>query len=861
MLKFCSLSSGSSGNSYYISSETTAILVDAGISCARIQKSLAHIGEDIASVRAVFLTHEHSDHTSGLATLLKKHEIALYSTDGTRSELSFLSGVAVRCEPRIFESGASVRIGDIVVHSYPISHDARDPVCYKIESDCGAIVGIITDLGWADTEVIKAFYDCDLLLLESNHDVELLKIGPYPAFLKSRIIGKSGHLSNDDAGIIARNIIAQGRLRYLVLGHLSETNNHPDLARATVEQSVRERGFVSGEDYELDVMRRGQLGKMYLLRRTLILLMCALISVLNLVLMPMLNPPAFAEIRSDELLLREQVQYDIPVLSVAVVQGGERKLFFSRQLSEGALRDYDAPFQAGSMARVTTSLALLRLLEQRGITMEEPIRVHLPAELSKSLGEALDGVRFADLFLHTTGFTNNRYNTISEKPYSEDIRSRAQSYILRSEKKLPTGEYSVQSNSDFAFMCLLIEEFSGKSFAAAMQDFFAVVGMKNSSVGDASAQELTRRYMYDSGLLTAAPNYYAYLPAADDFVTTLEDMEKLCAFLTAGDFAQKNKVFTKVFTNINEQTARSTVFNYVELDGAGVFMLDAALPGAYERLVFIPEKKLGFFVYYNVGRVEARDEITSALIDGLAPGLGGGAAEKRDYIMPESAARLVGYYSPVNVSSRNLESAIRLTHQLRINKVADGLLIGDDYFRAVSETLFYCEQSGSYALFELDERGALKYMVLEGELYSRAFSANLQLSLVAALAICALAQLLFVIRRWGELLAGRVDDRPRVWLLFAQLLFLACIALTFMALRGAGYWMVAYGGGLAYGALRYLGWASVIAVALPVFVMLYTRGDYKWRGYIRVLVWLSLPLGCFFVYFLVAHGFVWLGIS
>ncbi len=435
MLKFCSLSSGSSGNSYYISSETTAILVDAGISCARIQKSLAHIGEDIASVRAVFLTHEHSDHTSGLATLLKKHEIALYSTDGTRSELSFLSGVAVRCEPRVFESGASVRIGDIVVHSYPISHDARDPVCYKIESDCGAIVGIITDLGWADTEVIKAFYDCDLLLLESNHDVELLKIGPYPAFLKSRIIGKSGHLSNDDAGIIARNIIAQGRLRYLVLGHLSETNNHPDLARATVEQSVRERGFVSGEDYELDVMRRGQLGKMYLLRRTLILLMCALISVLNLVLMPMLNPPAFAEIRSDELLLREQVQYDIPVLSVAVVQGGERKLFFSRQLSEGALRDYDAPFQAGSMARVTTSLALLRLLEQRGITMEEPIRVHLPAELSKSLGEALDGVRFADLFLHTTGFTNNRYNTISEKPYSEDIRSRAQSYILRSEKK------------------------------------------------------------------------------------------------------------------------------------------------------------------------------------------------------------------------------------------------------------------------------------------------------------------------------------------------------------------------------------------------------------------------------------------
>lgn len=860
MLKFCALSSGSSGNAYYISAENAAILVDAGISCTKIKKSLEYIGESIESVSAVFVTHEHSDHISGLRTLLKKHDITLYVTGGTRGEIGFLDDTAVCREPVVFESGDAVRVGDLTVHSYRISHDARDPVCYKVESDSGEVAGIITDLGWADPSVVRAFYDCDLLLLESNHDVEVLKIGPYPAFLKARILSKQGHLSNDDAGIIARNILSAGRLRHLVLGHLSETNNHPDLAYATVESRIGEMGFVCGEDYELDVMRRGQIGRMYIIKKALVMLLFAVISFFGGL---GLSDGVYAEPQDEELLLREQVLYDIPVLSVVVTREGRRELFFSRELDSGALRDYDAPFQAGSMARVTTSLALLNLLDKKNIDVDAHIAEYLPAELVAALREDVEGLRFSDIFLHTTGYTNGRYRTISKIPYNEDIAGRALEYLMRAEKKLLTGEYSIQANSDFAFMGLLVERLSGKSFASAMRDFFDSAGMLNSSVEIADGVNVTQRYLYNSGLMSVAPEYFAYLPAADDFVTTLEDIEKLCLFLTTGDFAGKHKVFSKVFTNINEKTARSMIFNYVELGSAQVFMLDAALPGAYGRLVFVPEKRLGFFVYYNVGRVEAREKLTNALIEryvhgesanGVSPSSDKGAAQ--DYKIYESAGRLAGYYSPVNISSKSIENAIGLTHQLRINRVADGLLIDDEYFRALSETLYYCEASGKYMLFELDERGGLRYMLLEGELYTRAFSSNVQLSLLGVLAICALVELVYVVARWNELLAGRVDDRPRVWLLFSGLIYLGCLALTFFALQETGYWSVAYGDGLAHQVLRYAGWTLPIAAALSAAVLIFTRDDYKWRGGVRLLIWLSLPLGGFLFFFALRYGFI-----
>lgn len=249
-----------------MSSDTTSILIDAGISLKGMTDKLESVGERIDSISDVVLTHEHSDHIKGLKTLLKKYNVTLHVTQSTYDALACATIVS-RQPIRIFDKREPLRIGDLHISAKSVSHDAIDPVCYNIRNnETGHSVGIITDLGWADPEVFLSFADCDLVLIESNHDIELLKMGGYPAFLKQRILSKQGHLSNNDAGYIVRELLKRGRLKKVVLGHLSENNNHPQLARLTVEQLVREFGFVDGEDYDLDVTVQGKTGKMYYLR-------------------------------------------------------------------------------------------------------------------------------------------------------------------------------------------------------------------------------------------------------------------------------------------------------------------------------------------------------------------------------------------------------------------------------------------------------------------------------------------------------------------------------------------------------------------------------------------------------------------
>lgn len=268
MIKFCALASGSSGNCYYVSSENTSILIDAGISLKGMTEKLESVGERIDSISDIVLTHEHSDHIKGLKALLKKYDVTLHLTESTYDALA-CDLTTSRLPVRIFEKRNPLRIGDLHISAKSVSHDAIDPVCYNIRNQVtGHAVGIITDLGWADPDVFLSFADCDLILIESNHDIDLLKMGSYPAFLKQRILGRQGHLSNNDAGYIVRELLKRGRLKQVVLGHLSENNNHPQLARITVEQLVREYGFVDGDHYDLDVTVQGKTGKMYYLRGT-----------------------------------------------------------------------------------------------------------------------------------------------------------------------------------------------------------------------------------------------------------------------------------------------------------------------------------------------------------------------------------------------------------------------------------------------------------------------------------------------------------------------------------------------------------------------------------------------------------------
>ena len=238
MLTLHTFASGSEGNCLLISAGQTHILLDAGISCKRITASLAALGLHMDDVAAILITHEHSDHISGLTTLVKRHRIPIYATAATGRQLAYrIAGI----EPllRCIAPGDVFRIDAVKITVFPTSHDAAGSVDYRF--DCGGSIGVLTDTGYVMDEAADALAGVDLLVLESNHDVEWLKSGPYPYPLKQRILGDCGHLSNDAAAHFARQMAQQGT-RQFVLAHLSRENNTPQRALETVSRAVSEFG-------------------------------------------------------------------------------------------------------------------------------------------------------------------------------------------------------------------------------------------------------------------------------------------------------------------------------------------------------------------------------------------------------------------------------------------------------------------------------------------------------------------------------------------------------------------------------------------------------------------------------------------
>lgn len=238
------LASGSRGNSAIVRSSTTKILVDAGVSCRETFKRMRAAGDEPQSLSAILITHEHSDHVYGLAVLARKLKIPVFMTGATHQAwtktLRDASGEPpepVRLET--FSSGRSFHIGDVAVMPFTIPHDAADPVGFTFRAE-GVKVGIATDLGYMPPSVCDQLRGCDLLVIESNHDVEMLRGGPYPWSVKQRVMSRVGHLSNDAlADFFASDY--DGNATFVVLAHLSEQNNHPEIARRAAEKALGPR--------------------------------------------------------------------------------------------------------------------------------------------------------------------------------------------------------------------------------------------------------------------------------------------------------------------------------------------------------------------------------------------------------------------------------------------------------------------------------------------------------------------------------------------------------------------------------------------------------------------------------------------
>lgn len=236
-VKLSVLASGSKGNSLYVATKRVQLLVDAGLSARETERRLAQIGVELKDLDAVVITHEHLDHVRSLGTLSRRHRLPIYSNKGTRVHLP--DSVGALQEKEEFVTGRSFSIGDITIHPFAISHDAADPVGLTLMN--GSVkVGLCTDLGTATRLVCRHLDSCSVVILEANHDVEMLHSGPYPWPVKQRIQSRLGHLSNEQS-VELLNQVGSETLQQVILSHVSETNNSSEMVLKTFSSKLERR--------------------------------------------------------------------------------------------------------------------------------------------------------------------------------------------------------------------------------------------------------------------------------------------------------------------------------------------------------------------------------------------------------------------------------------------------------------------------------------------------------------------------------------------------------------------------------------------------------------------------------------------
>jgi phosphoribosyl 1,2-cyclic phosphodiesterase len=255
-MRFSILASGSTGNAVYVETDETRLLVDAGLSGKQLEQHLKTVGVDPVSIQALLVSHEHIDHVKGLGVFSRRYNIPVYMNEPTWQALPSSVGAIDERNRRVFVTGTTWGIGNLTIHTFPVSHDAAEPVGFRFEHD-GHVLALVTDTGYVSQRIKDVVSGADVLIFESNHDVEMLRMGAYPWNVKRRILSDVGHLSNEDAGEALADILT-GNGEDVYLAHLSRDNNLTELAHMTVKQMLEEAEFTIGHHVRLWETRHDQ---------------------------------------------------------------------------------------------------------------------------------------------------------------------------------------------------------------------------------------------------------------------------------------------------------------------------------------------------------------------------------------------------------------------------------------------------------------------------------------------------------------------------------------------------------------------------------------------------------------------------
>lgn len=263
-MRLSTIASGSSGNCIYVGSDNTHILIDAGISKKRTEMGLNANDVDIRDISAILITHEHIDHINGLGVISRKYEIPIYATEKTIEEIKKNTKLGYIPEDiyHVVKEDEKFNIGEFEICPFAISHDAVQPVAYRVNSG-GKSVAVATDMGYYDDYTVSNLQKLDALVIEANHDVRMLLAGTYPYYLKQRILGDKGHLSNEASGRLINDIL-HDNLKYIMLGHLSKENNYEELAYETVKAEITlSDNPYKAEDFNIAVAKRNTNSMLY----------------------------------------------------------------------------------------------------------------------------------------------------------------------------------------------------------------------------------------------------------------------------------------------------------------------------------------------------------------------------------------------------------------------------------------------------------------------------------------------------------------------------------------------------------------------------------------------------------------------
>lgn len=256
-MRFTTIASGSSGNCIYIGSDTTHILIDQGISAKRVIEGIEGLGIKPSEIDAIFVTHEHTDHTQGLGVFSRKFSVPIYATEGTIEGIKATKSLGTIDSDlfNVVKADKSFFVKDLNINPIRVSHDATEPVAYSVKCEKQKI-SVITDLGTYSDYTIECLKNSDIIMAEANHDIRMLQVGPYPYYLKQRILSDRGHLSNENCGRMISALL-HDNLKHLFLGHLSKENNMPELAFETVRLEIEASdNQYHGNDFPLKVAKR-----------------------------------------------------------------------------------------------------------------------------------------------------------------------------------------------------------------------------------------------------------------------------------------------------------------------------------------------------------------------------------------------------------------------------------------------------------------------------------------------------------------------------------------------------------------------------------------------------------------------------